>query len=184
MISRAYVRCPYLLSLLAYVDDGTGYLHSPVKCSLCFNLYQLFITLPPYTVTYTDTMAISFAGWITHWIIYFRFFLQNHASVKQFQNYLIKNYDSENSPEVLPSNITSNSKLSINREVLQAAQKWEVFYVKPKTGQERKKVVVYWHGGAFFKRVSLFHRWQRRNTADIIGFSETLGCSRSNGHRI
>ena len=121
---------------------------------MCFNLYQLFITLPPYTVTYTDTMAISFAGWITHWIIYFRFFLANRATVKQIENNTRKTFESENSPQVLPSNITSNPKLSIKREILESQQRWELFHVKPKTGKETKKVVVYWHGGAFIKGVS------------------------------
>jgi acetyl esterase/lipase len=102
-------------------------------------------------------MAISFAGWLTHWIIYFRFFLANRATVKQLQNNVQKTYESENAPEVLPSKITSNTALSIKREVLEAQQKWELFHVRPKTGQEKKKVVVYWHGGAFFKRVSPFY---------------------------
>jgi len=99
-------------------------------------------------------MAISFAGWITHWIIYFRFFLANRATVKMLQNNVKKTYTSENAFQVLPSNITSNTKLSVKRELLKSEQTWEVFHVRPKGGRETKKVVVYWHGGAFIRGVS------------------------------
>jgi acetyl esterase/lipase len=99
-------------------------------------------------------MAISFAGWLTHWIIYFRFFLANRATIKQIENNTRKTFATENAPQVLPSNITSSPKLSVKRETLESEQKWEVFHVKPKTGKETKKVVVYWHGGAFVKGVS------------------------------
>jgi acetyl esterase/lipase len=70
------------------------------------------------------------------------------------QNNVKKTYKSENSPQVLPSNFASNPKLSVKKEILDSEQNWEVFHVKPKTGKETKKVVVYWHGGAFIRGVS------------------------------
>jgi acetyl esterase/lipase len=98
-------------------------------------------------------MPVSSAAWYVHWIIYFKFFLANRAPLWLLERNARKSFGPENSPEVLPSAITTNDKISVEREVFSAGQEWEVFHVAP-TGDEReKKVVVYWHGGAFIKRV-------------------------------
>jgi len=124
-------------------------------------------------------MAISFAGWLTHWIIYFRFFLANRATVKQLENNTRKTFAAENASQVLPSNIASSPKLSVKREILDSLQRWELFHVRPKTGKETKKVVVYWHGGAFIRGVSFLDFRYGWAITDVIDIAQALGCSRS-----
>lgn len=125
-----------------YVDRSTN----PSKSYI---LYSPLLSFPILT-----SIMVSFKAQFIHWYIYFWQFLANRASIKQLQNNVQQTFKAESSPAVLPDAITSNTGISITKEIFKSEQEWEVFHVKPKHGEGRKKVVVYWHGGAFIRGVS------------------------------
>jgi acetyl esterase/lipase len=132
----------------------------PVR-TLCLYRYTFDLSnviIDHFTSISPFKMPVSWAAWTTHWYIYFWQFLANRASVGQLEAHVRKSFESENTPEVLSEKITSNTNISVKREVLEAGQEWEVFHVSPKSSESRKRVVIYWHGGAFIRRVSApFH---------------------------
>jgi acetyl esterase/lipase len=99
---------------------------------------------------------VSFKAQFIHWYIYFWQYLANRASIKQIQDNVQKTFKTENQPVVLPASIPSNTGISVTKEIFESDQEWEVFHVKPRGGEGRKKVVIYWHGGAFIRGVSFF----------------------------
>lgn len=135
----------------------TGYLHSPVSRNAqnaqTISVSLLYIQHHP-EFDLINTMAISFKAQFIHWYIYFWQFLANRASIKQIQNNVQQTFNAENKPVVPPGAISSHTGIAVTKETFQSNQKWEVFHVKPKSTEGRKKVIVYWHGGAFIRGVS------------------------------
>lgn len=51
-----------------------------------------------------------------------------------------------------PASFAADDSIEITRERMKGGQQWEVFHCRPRGGSD--KVTLYWHGGAFIRRVS------------------------------
>lgn len=53
-----------------------------------------------------------------------------------------------------PASFDADGTIEVSRERMTGGQGWEVFHCRPRSGVESDKVTIYWHGGAFIRRVS------------------------------
>lgn len=100
----------------------------------------------------------SLRAQLAHWFIWYKFYTGRHQSESDLLESIRTSYVEQDVPLDPPAGIATSDEFEVVREEkeLVAGQRWKIDHVSKKNVDiESDKVIVYWHGGAFIRKVSL-----------------------------
>lgn len=99
----------------------------------------------------------SLRAQLAHWFIWYKFYTGRHQTESEFLEGIRTSYVEQDVPLDPPTEIATSDDFEVVREEkeLVAGQRWKIDHVSKKNVDvESDKVIVYWHGGAFIRKVS------------------------------
>jgi hypothetical protein len=102
----------------------------------------------------------SLRAQLAHWLIWYKFYTGRHQSEADLLEGIRTSHVEQDVPLDPPTEIATSDDFEVVREEkeLVAGQRWKIDHVhvsKKNVDVESDKVIVYWHGGAFIRKVSL-----------------------------
>jgi hypothetical protein len=99
----------------------------------------------------------SLRAQLAHWFIWYKFYTGRHQSESDLLEDIRTSYVEQDVPLDPPAEIATSDDFEVVREEKDfvAGQRWKIDHVSKKNVDvESDKVIVYWHGGAFIRKVS------------------------------
>lgn len=99
----------------------------------------------------------SLRAQLAHWFIWYKFYTGRHQTESELLEDIRTSYVEQDVPLDPPAEIATSDDFEVVREEkeLVAGQRWKIDHVSKKNVDvESDKVIVYWHGGAFIRKVN------------------------------
>lgn len=97
----------------------------------------------------------SLRAQLAHWLVWYKFYNPRRQSESELLEDIRTSYAQQDVALPPPEDIEKGGKFEVVREEkrLPAGQTWKIDHVSKKNGAGSDKVLVYWHGGAFIRKV-------------------------------
>jgi hypothetical protein len=102
----------------------------------------------------------SLRAQLAHWFIWYKFYTGRHQTESELLEGIRTSYVEQDIPLDPPAEIATSDEFEVVREEkeLVAGQRWKIDHIhvskkKKNVDVESDKVIVYWHGGAFIRKV-------------------------------